>query len=210
VGDAEARVAFANAYLRNEAQRLLFSDEKYCSSNDGGSTWQWIKEGERVDPRPYEKWAAKLHVWGVIGIGVKRLVFLPRDERVNSATYLRDCIVPNLRLLRQRGTVLMQDGAKPHTCAATMTELRRLRVATLHGEQAWPARSPDLNPIERLWAILAAAVGESGAATEAELQVAVQAAWDGIPQSTVNALVHGFEPRLRECVRLGGALVTKV
>lgn len=210
VGDTAKRMVFARAMLRlmaaNGELRVLFSDEKYCSSNDEGSGWQWCAQGERAAVRGYEKWAAKVHVWGVVGIGVKVLVILPHDERVTADMYVNQCLKPNLRVIKGDNKLFMQDGAAAHTARVTVRYLKRSKVAMVPD---WPARSPDLNPIERVWAVLSKKLEGSGATTVGEMRTAVSAAWDGIPQRTIDQIVGSFRPKLQECVRFGGELVRR-
>ena len=68
----------------------------------------------------------------------------------------------------------------------------------------WPPRSPDLNPIETMWSIVAREVDLRGPIERSELVKFVREEWDKIPQSTVDALVLSFGKRMRECAKKDG------
>ena len=103
--------------------------------------------------------------------------------------------------LKKRNGVLLQDGARIHTSKATKAHLAKRGVRCVEN---WPARSPDLNPIENLWAILQRKVAARGPADEAQLVKFVQAEWDKIPQRTVDRLVLSFHGRLQKVVKAKG------
>jgi transposase len=208
VGDTTRRLAFAKKYQKVlRSKKFLFSDEKYCKSNDHSSLWAWVRKGGRALPRRYEQWASKIHVWGLIGIGVKRLVVLPHKDRVNSDVYVKKCIKPSLSILRQPGLLFMQDGASAHTSGETMGKLKQLRVDVIPD---WPPRSPDLNPIETLWAILGQRISKRAATSIEDLERITLEEWDKISQATVDRLVLGFEKRLRAVIETGGETIGKV
>ena len=73
-----------------------------------------------------------------------------------------------------------------------------------------PARSPDLNPIEHMWALVKLRLRalRERPKTEEELWEAVQAAWDAIPMEVVNSLVMSM-PCRREAVVCAKGLRTR-
>ena len=199
VGDEKKRLEFAQLHRNDDTKKIIFSDEHYSGANDSSCSWEWCREGALPRHRGRMQFEKKIHVWGAIGVGVKRLVLLPRGSTVNSAVYLKQCIQPNLDAIR--GKTLMQDGAKAHTSAATTAQLKTWGVVTLDG---WPARSPDLNPIEQLWSFLKRGVSDRMPTDEEELEAAIKAAWDAIPQSYIDNLVESFTRKLARCIADGG------
>ena len=91
----------------------------------------------------------------------------------------------------------MQDGDRAHTSSA---KFKYLSTKGIEFIQDWPARSPDLNPIENLCAEVQRRVWASSyPETEAELRRAVEREWERIPQSTVDEYVLSFVRRLERC-----------
>ena len=72
----------------------------------------------------------------------------------------------------------------------------------------WPARSPDLNPIENLWGVLARAVyAESRQFSNVEqLKEAIQHEWSKITQTQLENLVHSMKNRLVEVLKRNGGI----
>jgi transposase len=200
------RVAFAQVWARRGCKNIVFSDEHMCSTNDTSCRTQWVKEGGELCPREKRRMqnAVRLHVWGVIGVGFKYLVVLPALEndkpfRLRSQTYCELCLEPSLPLLH--GKVLMQDGARPHTARNTRAFLNDNNVDVLDG---WPPYSPDLNPIENMWAVLNRRVSQCHPRTADDLLLAVRGAWNAIPQRDVNSLCRSFRRRVARCLENNG------
>jgi len=147
------------------------------------------------------RWAPKVHIWGMIGIGVKKLVFLPEgsmDARKYKLYCLQRVVVPTVNKLREEGRtpVFMQDGARPHTAHANLEYLGSKGIVLLEN---WPARSPELNPIENLWAYIQRKVSDRGPENQEDLREMVQEEWDAIPQALIDEYVLSFQQRLSEC-----------
>ena len=69
-----------------------------------------------------------------------------------------------------------------------------------------PARSPDLDPIENLWSILAAQVYANGKQhyNVNELTTAILSEWAGTDSETLRNLVHSMPKRCLEVIELRG------
>ena len=70
----------------------------------------------------------------------------------------------------------------------------------------WPAHSPDLNPIEHVWAMLKRRLKQmyptlwelkKNQLDVAYFTEAVQTAWKGIPQDSIDKLIDSMEKRLK-------------
>lgn len=74
----------------------------------------------------------------------------------------------------------------------------------------WPACSPDLNPIENLWRILARRVYANGRqyASVDELYVAICTAWRQIPQKIIDSLINSMPKRVFDVINRNGKQLT--
>jgi len=59
----------------------------------------------------------------------------------------------------------------------------------------WPANSPDLNPIENLWAIVKGRVEKRQPKNIAELEQFMVEEWDSIPQYIIINLIRSMKER---------------
>jgi hypothetical protein len=99
------------------------------------------------------------------------------------------------------GAIFQQDNAPCHKSQATLARLNDCGIATM----VWPPYSPDLNPIENLWAILKARVHRSAHATKEAIIQEANACWEDadIP-SICNALAASMPQRIAECLKNNG------
>lgn len=94
--------------------------------------------------------------------------------------------------------IFMQDNAPIHTASTTRTWFHDNKIAVLQ----WPPQSPDLNPIENLWAVVAKRAAELR--KQMKLERAVVTAWKEISQKECMQLVASMPKRCQEVIkRLG-------
>jgi hypothetical protein len=116
-------------------------------------------------------------------------------------------LVAELQRRKIKKIILMQDGDKSHGTPANLKYLEAKGIEVL---EDWPARSPDLNPIENWWAILKKRVAARGPLDVKELQKFVLREAATVTDEEIASLVNSFPGRLKECIRVKGAtIVTK-
>ena len=196
-----ARVAFAKLQLSPKTKLdysiVCFSDEKWFDSDDG-RMWYWLRPGEYAPARQKERYGPKVMVWAVIGPGFRRIVRVPSSStgkgavKINEDVYT-ELITPVMKEMKKKKLMLQQDNAPGHAAAINHRWFEAHGVTRLGG---WPANSPDLNPIETLWAILAARVSMRGPFGEDELWDFVEDEFHKVDEATVVGLCMSFRRRL--------------
>ena len=76
-------------------------------------------------------------------------------------------------------------------------------------QHPWPARSPDLNPLEHLWDILGRKIREitPPVQTLLELEAALHRKWQQISQQRILRLVQGMRRRLDATIAVQGGYI---
>lgn len=216
----KARYKFCVAELKKGKavlRRYCFSDEHGTSTNDHSDRRQWADTPDQVIPRENLRIhnAHRLQVWACIGVGYKSpIIFLKKKQardddekksfRQNATTYINKCLSKVTSHL-QPPRIFQQDGATCHTAGRVYRYLETKGVVVLIG---WPPYSPDLNPIEELWAELDRRISNLHPQTAQQLEEATRAAWASIPQSMIDNYVLSFEAKCRKCVKNRGKCST--
>lgn len=91
--------------------------------------------------------------------------------------------------------ILMDDNARPDRAHVTDAYLAREKTVRMD----WPARSPDLNPIEHAWDVLqhAGSARSVQPRTLQDLKNALVAKWRLIPQNRIRTLIASTRRRCR-------------
>ncbi|CDQ71979.1 unnamed protein product [Oncorhynchus mykiss] len=100
------------------------------------------------------------------------------------------------------GFFLMQDNARPHVAGVCQQFLQEEGIDAMD----WPARSPDLNPIEHIWDIMSRSIHQRQVAPQTlqELADALVQVWEEIPQETIRHLIRSMPRCCREVIQARG------
>ena len=163
---AAARSAWRGTQPGLSRRRLIFLDETWCSTNMARRYGRSPRGTKAVAAIPHGHWKISTFVAGLCTDGiVAPFVF---DCAMNGSIfrqYVRDMLAPLLR----PGDVVIADNLAAHKVAG-IRELIEARGATL---LYLPAYSPDLNPIELVFAKLKHLLRSSATRTVAAL-------WDSL------------------------------
>ncbi|GFX95898.1 transposable element Tcb2 transposase [Trichonephila clavipes] len=66
----------------------------------------------------------------------------------------------------------------------------------------WPARTPDLSPVEYMWDELKRQM--SSCPSVHDLELAVQDLWTHMPQDNIRCLINSMPDRVVTCIAAGG------
>jgi len=150
-------------------------------------------------------------IWGAISYGKKYpLVKIDLNgSTFNGQRYSNEILRPHLskhlnylRRYGQRHAQAVEDGAKLHWNKSLQSERAKMRISNL----PHPPYSPDLNPIENMWAMLKCRIRKRSRipTSEDELWEAIQQAWESIPVETVNRLINGMPRRAQKVKQAKG------
>ncbi|GFX37696.1 transposable element Tc1 transposase [Trichonephila clavipes] len=114
---------------------------------------------------------------------------------------------PSNIIERDRGAMglqfLFMDGNAP--CHRTVAAEQLLESEDIE-RMDWPARSPDLNPIEHVWDFLGRRLADRTLppVTIRELRLALQDEWAAMPQQLINTLILSMSRRCETCLAFRG------
>jgi hypothetical protein len=198
------------ARMRKGGRVPHFSDESWMTTGENNlCRTQWIRHRRELIARERKarRNCISMQVWGVVGLGFRHLKILPMkrvdeegDEKaytLNNLRYKLVCLKQYVQKVACTGVVFMQDNARPHVHSDVMSYLMAKGITCLD----WPASSPEMNPIERIWSILKRRVAAHGAQTAEQLKLAITTSWNEIPQEVIDKTVMSYHRALERAAR---------
>lgn len=190
-------------------ENIVFSDECKFSDNPD-SVLIYRKKGSYEEKycSASDKFPVSFMAWGAIGYNFKSDLYI-FNSTVTAESYIN--MFAELKFFEKaqvhfHGTnfYFEQDGASSHN----NEDVIRFICERCHLVYGWPANSPDLSPVEMMWAIIKAKIASylknAKPSNKEELMKACIKELNDIKMEVVNRLILSFEKRLRMCLKVGG------
>lgn len=207
----KARLEFAREFIDKDLTfwgSVLWSDEtkiELFGSRDVSFVWR--KKGQAFNPKntvPTVKYGGGNRMfWGCFSAnGTGKLVtvdgIMRQDQYIK---ILNENLKPSAEAL-SLGTnwVFQQDNDPKHTAKSVKKWLVDNEINVLK----WPSQSPDLNPIENLWALVKAKVKRRKPRNPRELEDIAKEEWFNIPVDVCRNLVMSYRKRLEAVIKNKG------
>lgn len=220
--DYPLRRIFCENFLRRVERdptfpsRVIFSDESQFTREGIFNTHNmhsWSEENPNVTRIKNFQIRWKLNIWaGIMGTEILGPVILPHI--LTGAAYkefLRDNLpefLEEVPLLQRNKIIFQQDGAGPHNARVVTNFLNEQfpgRWMGRYGPIRWPARSPDLNPLDFfLWGHCKERVYQTLPEDLEELDIKLRYAVWSIEEDTMENVQRNLLRRMRACIRMDG------
>ncbi|GFU44263.1 transposable element Tcb2 transposase [Trichonephila clavipes] len=192
---------------------VLFSDEsRFSLSSDCRRQLIWCESGTAYRPENIQEKdrypTCSIRVWAGIMINGRTRLHVVANGTMTGQRYIDEVLLSHVRLFRGAVAdkfVFMDDNATCHRTLAVQDCLDSEGIQRL----VWPARSPELNPIENVWDALGRQVtGRNYPPTNMNTLIrALTEEWDKLPQQLLDNVVQSMVRRVECCITLHGGHV---
>lgn len=214
-------------------KKVLFSDEspfELFHPPNRQNDRVWAKDRSNLPIHETVKHPAKIQVWAVMSHrALSELHFIPPKTSINSQYYTDEILTKSLSkamsrtasmgstlkvslLEKMSEAIFQQDGAPAHNSkmAQDWCTNNLPCLPSFWRKGTWPGNSPDLSPIENLWATLQKELDSLEPATSLKrLEAQLKSAWKKISPETLENLYNCMPNRIKKCIRLKGGYINK-
>ncbi|GFW91694.1 hypothetical protein TNCV_4501131 [Trichonephila clavipes] len=169
----------------------------------------WSESGTAYRPESIQEKdrypTCSIMVWAGIMINGRTRLHVVANGTMTGQQYIDEVLLPHVRLFRGAvgdKFVFMDDNATCHRTLAVQDCLDSEGIQRL----VWPARSPDLNPIENVWDALGRQVAGRNYPPTNKITLirALTEEWDKLPQQLLDNVVQSMVRRVECCITLHG------
>ena len=141
-----------------------------------------------------------------------QLVFVPSGVQLNSNWYisliLESELLPWAKKHFQGSPWSLQQDSAPLTGSKVIQIWIQRNIPSFTSKDVWPARSPDLNPLDfSIQSILETKVSATPHTSLESLKLKLQKEWEAIPQEHICAACNAFVDRLKAVVSNKGGYI---
>lgn len=202
------RLAFCRKFVKDLSisKKNLFTDEKtfQLRSKHHKSDKMWVSGNSKYHNQEailYNNDYVKISA-GISVFGKTKLIFLP--SKFNGKVYSED-VLPIFKeeIQKHHLKYFMQDNSSIHYEKKFVLK----KLDEFKEILNWPPRSPDLNPIENLWAYLSQKLKYRKCENLRQLKFAIQEEYQKIPDTIIYNLCNSFHSRLKRCIDGKGKMI---
>ncbi|GFU51195.1 transposable element Tcb2 transposase [Trichonephila clavipes] len=184
-------------------------ENRFSLSSNSHRILIWRAQGSRNHPSNIierDRYGGRgVLVWGGIMLGSRTDLHIFDAGSVNGTRYCNEILLPYVRLFRGAmglQFLFMDDNAPCHRTVAAEQLLESEDIERMD----WPARSPDLNPIEHVWDFLGRRLVARTLppVTIRKLRLALQDEWAAMPQQLIDTLILSMGRRCETCLAVRG------
>lgn len=213
--ERQKRLSFARGYGAHNADwwaKVLFSDEK-CFYGKGFCGRTYVRRPRGLANALLPQYTVhktahpvKVNVWACFAATGQGYVYIFNDnlDAVLMKKILGDNLVPSAELHFSMDPpeqwYLLHDNDKKFKSNLVTKLLHDTGVSTID----FPPYSPDLNPMENLWATMARAVEQHAANSMEELQDVIEAEWNKLDKEHMRTLAASMPARCASVIAADG------
>ena len=202
----EKRLNFArdHAMWTHEWQHVVFTDEKKWNLvGPDGMQHIWARKNRNINMTLITRANTSIMVWGAISAsGPLSLILM--NGKYDSKRYcemLHTSFFHHADSLSPANSIFQQDNAPIRVSGYTLKYLKTQEINVL----PWPPQSPDLSPIENVWASLTKRVYANGRMynNKKELWTSIKEEWDKLTAGDMASHYIGMHTRMLDVIQSG-------
>jgi transposase len=204
----ESRLSWAHNHINYNWKKVVFSDETtlqmFCNTLPA-----WSRDGKPI--APMVKHPFKVHVWGAISVKGKigMHMFTENLDRHLYRQILDEHLYDNANAMHGNRWVFQQDNDPKHTSRDVQGDLKTHLSGRI---LPWPSYSPDLNPIENVWAILKKNVEKKVKSMVAQKKKIskeifcdlIRREWNDLENVVIVNCINSMQSRIKACIDAEG------